>query len=97
MSPYLNPGDLVIIFRTKSVKKNDVVVFERDEDYYIKRVSKIDDDSTSPRLRGASRYFLEGDNKKDSLDSKKIGWIDKKDIIGKVIYKISKSQFLISK
>ena len=88
MSPSLLPGDLVIIFRTKNIKKNDVVVFEKDEDYYIKRVSKIENDSTSPRLRGASRYFLEGDNKEESTDSRKFGWVDKQQIIGKVIYKI---------
>lgn len=78
MSPYLNPGDLVIIFRTKNIKRNDVVVFEKDEDFYIKRVDKIDND----------KLFLTGDNKKESTDSRKFGWINKKDIVGKVIYKI---------
>ena len=87
MSPYLNPGDLVIIFRTKNIKKNDVVVFERNEDFYIKRLTKIENDSTSPRLQGASKYFLEGDNKKESIDSRKFGWVDKNNIIGKVVYK----------
>ncbi|MEK7573403.1 MAG: S26 family signal peptidase [Patescibacteria group bacterium] len=77
MSPFLNQGDLVIIFRTKNVKKTDVVVFEKDEDFYIKRVSKLED----------SRYFLEGDNKKESKDSRKFGWIPKQQIVGKVVYK----------
>lgn len=77
MSPYLNSGDLVIILRTKNVKKNDVVVFERNKDYYIKRVSKAE----------SEKYFLEGDNKKESIDSKKFGWISKQQIIGKVVYK----------
>ena len=77
MSPFLNPGDLVIIWRTKNIKKNDVVVFEINQDYYIKRISKIED----------SKYFLEGDNKKESTDSRKFGWVDKKNIVGKVVYK----------
>lgn len=78
MSTYLNPGDLVIIFQTKNIKKNDVVVFERDGDFYIKRLTKIEN----------SKYFLEGDNKKESVDSKEFGWIDKENIVGKVVYKI---------
>lgn len=78
MSPFLKPGDLVIIFRTKNVKKNDVIVFERDENFYIKRLTEIEDEN----------YFLEGDNKRESIDSRKFGWISKQQIIGKVIYKI---------
>lgn len=78
MSPHLNSGDLVIIFRTKNVKKNDVIVFDKSGDYFVKRVAEIKD----------SKFFLEGDNKKESIDSRKFGWIDKKDIVGKVVYKI---------
>lgn len=88
MSPFLNPGDLVIIFRTKNIKEKDVIVFEKSGDYFVKRVTDMKEDSTSPRLRGASKYFLEGDNKKESIDSRKFGWIDRKNIIGKVVYKI---------
>ena len=78
MSPYLKPEDLAIIWRTKDVKKNDVVVFDRSGDYFIKRVADIKED----------KFFLEGDNKKESVDSRKFGWISKQQIIGKVIYKI---------
>lgn len=78
MNPNFLPGDLVLIWRTKNAKKNDVVIFERDEDYYLKRVSKVEE----------NKYFLEGDNKKESIDSREFGWVEKKDIIGKVIYKI---------
>lgn len=86
MNPYLSPGDLVIIFRTKNIKKNDVVVFDRSGDYFIKRVTDI-----KPSFAKASEdveFFVEGDNKKESVDSRKFGWIEKQQIIGKVIYKI---------
>jgi len=65
-------------------KVGDVVVFKVDNIIYIKRVKEI---YTSPSLRGASRYFLEGDNKEDSLDSRKIGWISRKQILGKIVFK----------
>ncbi len=78
MSPYLNPGDLVIILKTKNVHKGDVVVIDKSGDYFIKRVVDIKED----------KFFLEGDNKKESIDSRKFGWISKQQIIGKVIYKI---------
>ncbi|MBI2031530.1 MAG: S26 family signal peptidase [Candidatus Levybacteria bacterium] len=57
----------------------DVVIFKFNNKFYIKRIMK----------KKGDKYFLRGDNRRDSLDSKKIGWVDKKDIIGKVIFKIS--------
>lgn len=79
MSPFLKFGDLALILRTKNVKEGEIVVFRRVQEYYIKRVVKIEND----------KCFLKGDNRKESIDSRKFGWIDKKDIIGKMIYKIA--------
>lgn len=42
----------------------------------IKRIQKI---------RG-NEYFVVGDNKKESTDSRNFGWIKKDQIIGKVIW-----------
>ncbi len=50
---------------------------ERDK-LFIKRITKIDKE----------RYFVSGDNKNDSLDSRRIGWILKKDIVGKVLLEL---------
>ena len=77
MSPYLKPGDIVIILKSKNIENNNVVVFDRSGDYFVKRVKKVKD----------NKVFLEGDNKKESIDSRKFGWLDKKDIIGKIVYK----------
>jgi len=49
---------------------------DEESKFLIKRISKID----------GEKYFVSGDNKKDSMDSRRFGWILKKDIIGKVIY-----------
>lgn len=73
----LNTRKVIVIpyFFTKP-KKNDIVAFRFKKEIFIKRIREIK----------GNKYFLEGDNKKDSLDSKKIGLIEKKEIIGKVIW-----------
>ena len=78
MTPFLNPGDEVITWKYSKPKIGDVTVFKKNNKFYIKRVKKNEN----------GKYFVLGDNEKESIDSRKFGWIDKKDIIGKVIYKI---------
>ena len=81
MTPFLKAGDTVLVFKFLRPKIGDIVVFKsRDQKFYIKRINRVKID----------QYYLRGDNSKESIDSRKFGWIDKKDIIGKVIYKISK-------
>lgn len=59
-------------------KKKDVVVFEKYNRLYIKRIKKIKD----------GKYFLAGDNKKDSLDSRRFGSVNRDQIKGKIIIKL---------
>lgn len=56
-------------------KVGDIVAFWHFDKVLIKRIKRAK----------SFHYFIEGDNVSDSL---KIGWIDKNDIIGKVIYKL---------
>ena len=81
MEPFLLNNQTVLAssipFILSKPKIDDVVVFKVDDEIYIKRIKEIKN----------QKVFLIGDNKTDSLDSRKIGWIDKKDIIGKVVYK----------
>lgn len=79
MIPLLNPEDEVIVWKLSKLKIGDIAVLKKNKKFYIKRVSKIKDD----------KYFLLGDNEKESVDSRKFGWVFKKDIIGKMILKIS--------
>lgn len=64
-------------------KINDIVAFKEKNTgkIFIKRIAKIDN----------QKYFVKGDNKRDSLDSRELGWIKIKEIIGKVIYRSSLS------
>ena len=50
--------------------------------FLIKRITKID-----PSDDG-DRYFVKGDNKRDSVDSRRLGRIGRREIVGKVVYKI---------
>lgn len=78
MEPYLYEGDRVLTFSLLHIHKGDVIVFQLENKKYVKRVKKIFRDS----------YYCEGDNKKDSLDSRKIGKIQRQNILGKVIMKL---------
>ena len=79
MEPILKNGDIVLINRLayvfSSPKKGDIIAAKINKKVFIKRITKIDN----------NKFFLCGDNQKDSLDSRKFGLISKKDIIGKVI------------
>jgi signal peptidase I len=88
MEPTIKNGESVLAsgipYLFSKPKVGDIVVFRRGGKVFIKRVVKIDPSSDG------DRYFVKGDNEKDSLDSRVFGWIERKDIIGKLIHKISK-------
>ena len=82
MSPTYKENDKVIVspipqFFTKP-KKGDVVIFEKFNRFYIKRINKIKD----------GKYFLVGENRKDSDDSRRFGSVSPNQIKGKVIFRI---------
>lgn len=80
MEPTLKSGDEVLIssfpYFLTSPKVRDIVAVKIDEKVFIKRITKIEN----------KKYFLTGDNPKDSLDSRKFGTISKDIILGKVIF-----------
>lgn len=80
MEPTLQQGQNVLVssipYFFSKPKVGDIVSFKKTGKVFIKRISGIDED----------KYFVSGDNKKDSMDSRRFGWILKKDIIGKVVY-----------
>lgn len=81
MLPTYNDGDNVLVNRFAylftSPQKNDVIAVKdpRDKKVLIKRIKKVENNS----------YFVVGDNKLHSTDSRQFGMIVKSDIIGKVI------------
>ena len=83
MQPKLKENDLVLVSKIfyifKSPSINDIVAFERSGKILVKRIIKI----------SGNNYFISGDNKKDSFDSKAFGPIKKESIVGKVFYKLT--------
>ena len=82
MQPKYQEDDSVIVsflpFLFVKPKKGDVVVFKKFNRIYLKRIGSIKKE----------KYFLVGDNKKDSQDSRRFGSIMKNQIKGKVLFKI---------
>lgn len=83
MIPAFKPGDLVLVnklsFLLKKPKIGDIIIFQDSQGkYLIKRIEKISNNI----------IFVLGINKKKSIDSRRFGSILKKDIIGRVLFKI---------
>jgi len=81
MSPALHDGQIIVINRLRYLWRKpqvgDIIALKdpRDKKILIKRIAKIILDE----------YFVEGDNKKHSTDSRVFGMIRRRDILGKVI------------
>lgn len=82
MKPIINQGDLLIVSRIVYIfdkpEQGDIVAVRdpRDGRVLIKRITGIE----------SSKYFVEGDNKNMSTDSRYFGYLDRGSIIGKVIW-----------
>jgi len=82
MVPFLQERDevLTISYFFSQPKAGDVIVFRQLVPPFIlcKRIIKIVND----------KIWVEGDNKKKSIDSRNFGFIKRKDIIGKMLFKL---------
>lgn len=85
MEPTLFSGDMVFVsslpFLVSSPKVGDIIAFEKRKKIFIKRIAEKNPSADR------EKYFVKGDNEKDSLDSMKFGWVDRKEIMGKVMSK----------
>lgn len=83
MYPTFKENDVVLVNKLSYFFKNpdvdDIVVIYRKKHCVLKRVKKI------KNVNGKFLFFVQGDNKKSSTDSRDFGWIRKDEIIGKVI------------
>ncbi len=78
MEPALKAGSFVLVRqRPKNINVDDIVAFKHEGQTFIKRTVEIKND----------QLWLVGDNPNDSLDSKRIGWINRENITGKIIWK----------
>ncbi len=77
MLPTLKPNqDVLVLCWFFEAKKGDLVVFKKNGKEMIKRISAIKED----------KFFVLGDNPKESTDSRSFGAISRNEIIGKVTY-----------
>lgn len=81
MEPAFSSGQILLVsflpYLFQSPKIRDVVVMKdpRNGKFLLKRIIQINQE----------KYFVEGDNKKESTDSRVFGLLDKKNIVGKVL------------
>jgi nickel-type superoxide dismutase maturation protease len=82
MLPTLQNGDQVLVEKKEDYQINDIVVAKHPYQknvILIKRVSEINEKG----------FYLLGDNQSESTDSRTLGTFQPKEIIGKVICKLS--------
>lgn len=119
MNPTLNSKDVMILnkigYKINGLKRFDIVVIKKDDDYLIKRViglpnetleyrenklyingketkepftKKITSDFKLDNKISKDSYFLIGDNRGNSIDSRIFGEVSKKNILGKTNFVI---------
>ena len=80
MLPFLKPHDIILAssipYFFSNPKVGDVVVARVNGKNFVKRIRAIVQE----------KYYLGGDNKNDSMDSRNFGPVVKKNIVGKVIF-----------
>lgn len=78
MEPTISSGHRVLACRFGTFNTRDIVIIKDpgNGQYLLKRIKQKKDDLV----------FVEGDNKKESTDSRNFGWISKDSIIAKVWY-----------
>ena len=84
--PEYRSGDFVVTSKIPVLfgwlKPGDVVVlFRQPYGLLVKRIERIE--------AGGERFFVLGTQLR-SVDSRKLGWIDRQDIVGKVVYHAQK-------
>jgi signal peptidase I len=80
MEPTLETGDCVLYSVSKEPEIGDIVIIAPTifhGNYMIKRITDISED----------KIFVEGDNKPNSYDSRRFGWLDKDLVVGVVVFK----------
>lgn len=92
MYPTYKDGEIICstrLFKRSNLKEGDVLIFEREDLYVIKRVGEIYKDEKGKVL---AIYFL-GDNPPQSYDSRVYGFIPVGQVVSKVINPRVKEDF----
>jgi nickel-type superoxide dismutase maturation protease len=78
MIPTLAPGERLLVRQDGPIVLGDIVVFERDNQFDVKRILRIEADGV----------FVLGDNDQVSTDSRTYGLIPHDDVLGSVTYRL---------
>jgi len=97
MAPTFNRGDWLLVRRFPStsmprVRVGDVLLIERESQpgaLFIKRLTGIRGDSPN---RHYPTYWVEGDNRELSQDSRSWGALDGEEIVGKVLFRYRRAR-----
>lgn len=77
MEPTIKAGSFVLVMDTPILQLGDIVLLQLpNKEKMIKRITNITPEG----------YFVEGDNKNDSYDSRDFGIIPKEKMLGKIIW-----------
>ena len=96
MYPAYKNKDLIVAIKSNFfIKKNSFVVFTH-KNYTTLMVKQICKTRTFKQQQNGkdtkqTRYYLLGIDKINSIDSRELGWINKKDISHHIMFKIPKS------
>jgi len=84
MWPTLNAGDTVLVKPTMTLVEGDIVLANHPYKSSVKIVKRV------AEILPDGALILRGDNPVESTDSRSFGSISKRDVIGKVVCRISK-------
>lgn len=92
MEPALHSGQYVLIRKTnQNIGKGDIVIIQIGRKQIVKRVIALPEERVSSdekqRVLNQDEYYVLGDNKEHSMDSRTLGPIKREQILGIVIQK----------
>ena len=95
MVPNFQNGDYLIVdelsYRFKEPEKGDVIIFKYPKDtskYFIKRIEGMPGETVGDLTLSSDQYYVLGDNRDASSDSRIWGPVPRKNIVGRPLVRL---------